>query len=310
MDSGLKHYDEITLEKWIAIIDEASHRYDKWFLSLTGGEPLMYKGHLDILKYAKEKGATTGMISNGILLNQNKVKDLDGILDHLQISLDGATAEVNDRIRGKGVFDKVVKRLKLLKNTNIRLGLNVVVMKSNAENLRENLHSFVMEELDGMDIDIDLSSFVSEGRGKDLAENVESEKFSSTISFTADHFVSEDDWMPTPSYPRRNCGYGNTLDIYPNGDVSPCLTPRFIRGNIINDEIQNVFNWIDNEREDSLVDRLPECKTCDLRHICGGGCHLATLTVGQGINQVECDDLYKERMLKNLVKQFEATISR
>ncbi|WP_258871829.1 SPASM domain-containing protein [Virgibacillus dokdonensis] len=116
--------------------------------------------------------------------------------------------------------------------------------------------------------------------------------------------------MPTPSYPRRNCGYGNTLDIYPNGDVSPCLTPRFIRGNIINDEIQNVFNWIDNEREDSLVDRLPECKTCDLRHICGGGCHLATLTVGQGINQVECDDLYKERMLKNLVKQFEATISR
>lgn len=307
MDSGVKHYDEMTINQWKEIIDKASLRYGRWFLSLTGGEPLVYQGYLDILKYAKDKGATTGMISNGTLLTPKKVEELDGVLDHLQISLDGATEEVNDRIRGKGVFNKVIENLKLLKETNIRLGLNVVVMKSNADDLRDNLHNLVKEKLGGMDIDLDLSSFVSEGRGINISENIEPTHFSSTISYTAEHFVKEDDWMPTPSYPRRNCGYGNTLDIYPNGDISPCLTPRFIRGNLIKDGIENVFNWIDIEHQESMVDILPECKTCDLRYICGGRCHLSTLKKGLGIKQVNCDDSYKERMFKNLIKQFEAT---
>ncbi|MFT0137232.1 radical SAM protein [Alcanivoracaceae bacterium MT1] len=307
MDSGVKHYDEISIPQWKDIIDEASSRYEKWFLSLTGGEPLVYQGYSEILKYAKEKGATTGMISNGTLLSKRKIEELDGILDHLQISLDGATEEVNDRIRGKGVFRKVVQNLNLLRETNIRIGLNVVVMKSNANNLKENLHKLIKEELGGMNIDIDLSSFVSEGRGIDLKEDIEPTHFSSTISYTAEHFIKEDEWMPTPSYPRRNCGYGNTIDIYPNGDVSPCLTPRFIRGNLLKEGISTVFNSIDIEHNESMVDRLPECKSCDLRYICGGRCHLTSLSKGEGIQQVDCDDLYKERMFKNLIKQFEAT---
>ena len=113
--------------------------------------------------------------------------------------------------------------------------------------------------------------------------------------------------MPTPSYPRRNCGYGNTIDIYPNGDVSPCLTPRFIRGNVIKDGIKELFDQIDNEREQSFVINLEECKFCDLRHICGGRCHLSTLTKNLGIFQVDCDDSYKLRMYKNLIKHFELT---
>lgn len=307
MDSGVKHYDEITISQWKSIIDEASSRYGRWFLSLTGGEPLMYKGHVEILRYAKEKGATTGMISNGTLLTPRKIVELEEVLDHLQISLDGATEEVNDRIRGTGVFKRVVNNLKLLRDTNIRIGLNVTVMKSNADDIKENLHRLIKEELGGMNIDIDLSSFVSEGRGRNLRENLEQAQFSSTLSYTAEHFVQEDSWMPTPSYPRRNCGYGNTIDVYPNGDVSPCLTPIFIRGNLIKDGIKNVFDAIDYEREDSMVDKLPECKKCDLRYICGGRCHLSTLRKGAGIQQVDCDDIYKNRMFKNLIKQFEVT---
>ncbi|PEJ11752.1 hypothetical protein CN684_00190 [Bacillus wiedmannii] len=307
MNSGIAHYDEISLKEWKEIINQASQRYDSWFLTLTGGEPTLYDGYLEILKYAKAHGATTAMISNGTLLTKRKIDELNGILDHIQISLDGATEEVNDRVRGKGVFKKVVKTFKLLRDTDMRVGMNIVVMKSNTDDLRENLHNLIMDELQGMDVDLDLSSFVSEGRGINLTENVDPVTLTTTISHTAEHFINEDDWMPTPSYPRRNCGYGNTIDVYPNGDVSPCLTPRFIRGNFLKDGITNVFDWIEHGREQSMVDALPECKSCNLRYVCGGRCHLPSLTKGLGILQVSCSDAYKERMYKNLVRQYEST---
>lgn len=308
MDSGITRYEEVSVEKWKEVIDRAAARYGEIFLSLTGGEPLLYKGYLEILRFAKEsKGASTGMISNGMLLDENKIKELEKYLDNIQISLDGATAAVNDRIRGKGVFNRVTQSLRMLGNSKIRVGLNIVVMKSNAKDIEENLYSYIKNELNDMEIDLDLSSFVSEGRGRDLSENVKPMDFASTLSYTAEHFVEEDSWMPTPSYPRRSCGYGNTIDVYPNGDVSPCLTPRFIRGNLFKDGIDNVLDWIDAEREQSMVDALPECKTCDLRYICGGRCHLGTLREGNGISQVDCSEDYKRRMRNNLIKQFEVT---
>ncbi|MDQ0177307.1 radical SAM/SPASM domain-containing protein [Bacillus chungangensis] len=307
MDSGIKEYDEIDTKQWLALIDEASERYGEFFLSITGGEPLLYKGHLEILRYAKSKGAKTGMISNGMAITEQKVQELNTCLDNLQISLDGASEEVNDKIRGKGVFNRVTKSLKLLKNSDVRVGLNITVMNSNAQDIQDNLYNYINNELGGMKLDLDLSSFVSEGRGVNLTEEINPSDFASTLSYTAEHFVDKDAWMPTPSYPRRNCGYGNTIDIYPNGDVSPCLTPRFIRGNFIKDGVKSLFDIIDHEHNLSMVDLLPECKTCDLRYVCGGRCHLGTLTKGEGIGQVDCPDQYKENMFNNLVRQFEAT---
>jgi len=173
-------------------------------------------------------------------------------------------------------------------------------------NLSGNLgFKTIVRELGEGTVDIDFSNYVSEGRGKFHDGNVDNLSFKKNLVSTADQFTGNK-WMPLPSYPRRNCGYGNSLAFYANGDVSPCLSPRFIRGNVKKNGIQSVFDWVLSERENSFVDRLPECKTCDLRYVCGGRCHLKTLTKGLGISQVECPDSYKEALYNNLVKHFEA----
>jgi len=40
---------------------------------------------------------------------------------YLQLSLDGATAEVNDPIRGKGTYEKIVRPMECLMNLNMNL---------------------------------------------------------------------------------------------------------------------------------------------------------------------------------------------
>jgi len=80
------------------------------------------------------------------------------------------------------------------------------------------------------------------------------------------------------------CGapYGNTPVVDVNGDVYPCIylvgIKRFYMGNILDDSYpdDNILDWM----MDSLhVDNMEECKECEWRYICGGGCPVGKLTV-------------------------------
>lgn len=76
-------------------------------LGLTGGEPLLYKDIDELIKFAVELGFDVGLNSNGILVPEHL--SALSLLSNLSISLDGATAEVNDRYRGKGSFEKTMR---------------------------------------------------------------------------------------------------------------------------------------------------------------------------------------------------------
>ena len=56
--------------------------------------------------------------TNAILINSMNLDTILSLKDRgliIQISLEGATAPVHDRVRGKGSFDKTMKALRLLK---------------------------------------------------------------------------------------------------------------------------------------------------------------------------------------------------
>ncbi|MEM5855059.1 MAG: radical SAM protein [Candidatus Aenigmatarchaeota archaeon] len=81
-----------------------------------GGEPLaVSETTLKMMKIIKENDVTGRIVNNGTLWRKNVIKEVIGIeWDNVIFSLDGATAEVNDRSRGvKGTFNKIVKNVKL-----------------------------------------------------------------------------------------------------------------------------------------------------------------------------------------------------
>jgi radical SAM protein with 4Fe4S-binding SPASM domain len=82
-------------------------------IGLTGGEPLLRKDLLDIVDAATAHGLHPCLTTNGLLLDEQLARELGRReLVWINISLDGARAETNDAIRGRGTFDDVVSRLR------------------------------------------------------------------------------------------------------------------------------------------------------------------------------------------------------
>lgn len=87
------------------ISDAAELGYE--VVSLSGGEPLMYEGLVEVLSHAKSLGLVTTVTSNGFLLTPKLFKPLVGLIDVLALSLDGNAAEHN-RLRGsRHAFERV-----------------------------------------------------------------------------------------------------------------------------------------------------------------------------------------------------------
>ena len=85
-------------------------------INLQGlGEPTLNRDIFDMVKYAKSKGMEIGFFSNATLINDtiaNKI--VDSGLDYINISLDGASKEVYEKIRVGAKYEKVIENIKRL----------------------------------------------------------------------------------------------------------------------------------------------------------------------------------------------------
>lgn len=105
-------------------------------LVLTGGEPFLCDYIFDVIQYAKEKGLTVIVITNGFYDKVIVEKIIDSKVDHLQISLDGSTKEVYETIRGiTGSFDIVLENIKRLIRGGKSVGTTVTVVRQNYTDL-------------------------------------------------------------------------------------------------------------------------------------------------------------------------------
>jgi MoaA/NifB/PqqE/SkfB family radical SAM enzyme len=77
-----------------------------------GGEPLLQPGLEEWIADAKKAGCETGFLSNGLLLVEEKLKRiLDSGINWICISMDGADAEMYNKIRVGSNFDRVCENV-------------------------------------------------------------------------------------------------------------------------------------------------------------------------------------------------------
>lgn len=78
----------VPLEKMYSRVD-ALGRLGATLITISGGEPLLHPDIEHIIARIRSTGAIAGMITNGFLLNREKIEALNSAgLDHLQISID------------------------------------------------------------------------------------------------------------------------------------------------------------------------------------------------------------------------------
>ena len=123
------------LEKWLKLFQDKQKKSNVIFL---GGEPTMHPDLPHAIRFAKKLGyGSVTVDTNGFLFHDflDKVEPSD--LDFLSFSLDGPTPEVNDPLRGEGVFDVCTKNLKAAVAKGFNTSLIYTVSKYNIEHLHK-----------------------------------------------------------------------------------------------------------------------------------------------------------------------------
>jgi radical S-adenosyl methionine domain-containing protein 2 len=115
-------------------------------ITFAGGEPMLYRHLTETIRFAKEIGFTTSIITNGSFLTYYWLKKHTGILDWIGISIDSLNSTTNKdigRIIGGGLspnrtfYRETVDRISSL---GYRLKINTVV---NRFNENESLQEFI-----------------------------------------------------------------------------------------------------------------------------------------------------------------------
>ena len=134
--SGRRDPRELTTAEAKGVIDELE-RMQVFYVNIGGGEPTIRPDFWELVDYATAHHVGVKFSTNGIRINK-EVADRLAKSDYVdvQISLDGATAEVNDAVRGPGSFDTAMRAAANLAEAGFRgFKLSVVCTRQNIPQL-------------------------------------------------------------------------------------------------------------------------------------------------------------------------------
>ena len=136
--SGRRDPDELTTAEMKSVVDEL-RSMQVFYVNVGGGEPTVRPDFWELLDYAVASQVGVKFSTNGLRLNAERAQRLAGTAYvDVQISLDGASREVNDAVRGHGSYDMALRAMENLAEAGFRnFKISVVVTRHNVAQLDE-----------------------------------------------------------------------------------------------------------------------------------------------------------------------------
>lgn len=278
-DAGRTSENELSHGECLRLMDQFT-ALKVFQVNIGGGEPFMRPDFLDLLDYCHKKGLVTCVSTNGTLVDRALAERLSGLpMLYLQVSLDGATEEVNDAIRGRGTFKKILHALDCLASKGVRFSINSVLTRTNFAQL-ETLRDMAGE----YGAELRVSRFRPSGRGKECKDSLgpTTDQLEAFAEWLEGHDLvrTGDSFFCLTSDNRREkgldmCGAAKmTCCVSPDGDVYPCAFLQeapFHAGNIREKSFKDIW---DNARVLHMFRNLDvkSCLECYRFEICRGGC--------------------------------------
>ncbi|WP_082500050.1 mycofactocin radical SAM maturase [Nocardioides sp. Leaf285] len=311
--SGRRDPRELTTEQAEAVIDELQ-RMQVFYVNVGGGEPTIRPDFWHLLQYAVDHQVGVKFSTNGVRLTPENARLLaspafGGYVD-VQISLDGATAEVNDHVRGPGSYDTALTALANLQDAGFTdAKISVVCTRENIGQLDE-----FKALADRFGATLRLTRLRPSGRGADVWDELhplphqQRELYDWLVAHGED-VLTGDSFFHLAAYgeslPGLNlCGAGRVVCLIdPVGDVYACpfaIHDEFLAGNLLAD---GGFQKVWQTSELFLGLRAPQtggaCASCQFYDTCRGGCMAAKFFTGLPMDgpDPECVQGYGEQAL-------------
>lgn len=288
-----KRSAELDTETWSRVFREAAD-LGVLQIHLSGGEPASRRDLVELVVAARDAGLYTNLITSGIGLNEDKLSQLDEVgLDHIQLSLQGITAELADHIGGyKGGFDRKMYVAERIAAVGFPLTLNAVMHRHNLDDLPATIA--LAERLGARRVEVACVQFhgwaeSNRGQLQPTADQVRAAK--ATVDDERERLKGQividfvaPDWFA--DFPKACMGgWGSTgLNVTPAGDVLPCHAagsiPSLTFANVTDQSLAKI--WYEDAAFNAFrgTDWMPElCQTCERRDIDFGGCRCQAMAV-------------------------------
>jgi radical SAM protein with 4Fe4S-binding SPASM domain len=258
---------------------------------MTGGEPLARTDAIDLIDHivlARERELV--VMTNGTLLKGERLAALAALPAErvrVQISLDGASADINDPIRGKGSFTRIVDGIRAAVGAGLKTTITMTL-------LRHNLHN--ASALVSLAGDLEVSNvhlLWAHRRGRLLtgpfASLPDPQEILDTVraarQVARDRGVSIDnveemqlrlDGLHGVKNDLAGAGW-TSLCLYTDGGIYPSASMAGVDelrcGSMLEQPLETIWknSGVLQELRRTTVDQKVHCRVCHLKFLCGGG---------------------------------------
>lgn len=308
--SGRRDPRELTTAQCESVINEFQ-RMQVFYVNIGGGEPTIRPDFWHLVRYAVDHQVGVKFSTNGVKLTHDRARFLagTGYVD-VQISLDGATAEVNDYIRGPGSYRTAITALENLRDAGFRDSkISVVCTRQNIGQLDE-----FKALADKYGATLRLTRLRPSGRGADVWDELHPlpHQQRELYDWLLDHgedVLTGDSFFHLSAFgealPGLNlCGAGRVVCLIdPIGDIYACpfaIHESFLAGNLL---APGGFKRV--WQSSALFDQLRSptsagaCTSCQFFDSCRGGCMAAKFFTGLPLDgpDPECIQGYGEKAM-------------
>jgi radical SAM protein with 4Fe4S-binding SPASM domain len=247
-----------------------------FFLSISGGEPLLRRDCFEILEYARKLRFNVKLKTNAVMIGAKEAARLKQLgIEQVQISIYSDRPEIHDAItKLPGSLRRSLEAIRHLKANGVKVSISNVLMK---QNVRSGMAVQKLAKELGVEFNIDPTitpmingdrSILNLGISKEeLDEVFHTEEFIGNVGeFCAPVSTVDDNVLDGYS-----CSAGHTLAyISPSGDVFPCVQFPMPCGNLREKTFREI--WYRSEALTELrsvhVRDLPTCSHCSHTAYC------------------------------------------
>ena len=276
---------ELTTEQWFDVMRQA-RQLGAAQLGFSGGEPLLRDDLEDLVGEGRRLGFYTNLITSGIGLTEARLARMKELgLDHIQLSFQDSTREMNDFLSSTKTFDLKARVAKLIRQYDYPMVLNVVLHRFNLDHVERIIDMALEMGVDYLELaNTQYYGWALINRAQLMPTQAQLTRAESVVNACRARignrmrilFVVPDYFEQRP----KACmnGWGSVfLGIAPDGTALPCHAARTLPGidfpNVRTATVKEI--WYDSAafnryRGDAWM--KDPCRTCDDKAKDFGGC--------------------------------------